>query len=67
MKEYDSTMLGKARSILESRREGYLKGESSLLELLTAQKTYNDVMQTYIEACTNCYISEVHMKHAIGE
>ena len=66
LKEYDGTLLSDARNILESRKEGYLKGESSLLELLTARQTYHDVMQAYIEACANCYICEVNLKQSIG-
>ncbi len=67
MKQYDGNMLHDARNILESRKVGYQSGDSSLLELLTAQQTYNDVMQAYIEACANCYVSEVVLQQAIGQ
>ena len=66
LQQYDSNMLGEARKILESRKVGYQSGESSLIELLAAQQTYKDVMQSYIDACAQKYISEVQLKQAIG-
>lgn len=66
LQRYDGTMLKDAENILESRKVGYLKGESSILELLTARQTYNNVRQSYIDACYNCYLCEVKLQQAIG-
>lgn len=64
--QYDGTMISDARQVLESRKAGYLKGESSLLDLLTAQRTYQDVMLSYVQAQCDCYVCEVSLQHAIG-
>lgn len=66
LKQYDSQLLEDARSVFESRKMGYMHGESSLVELIGAQQTYNDVMNAYIEACANCYVCEVQLQQAIG-
>lgn len=64
---YDSSMLGDAREIMESRRMGYLKGDSSILELITAQQTYRDVMQGYIDASADLFLRQIELEYAIGD
>lgn len=66
LSRYDGEMLGSAARILESRRQGYLKGENSLLEYLSARQTYNEVMHSYIEACCNCFESGIALQKAVG-
>lgn len=66
MARYNESMLNDARDIVDSRKVGYQNGESSLLELLTAQQTYRDVMQGYYEACSNLYQAQVQMDYAVG-
>lgn len=66
MEKYDTSILGEAREIAEARKEGYLKGESSLVELLSAQQTFRDVMQGYIDACANRYSCLAALEQATG-
>lgn len=66
LSQYDEKMLSDAKEIMESRNAGYVKGETSLLELLTAQQTYRDVMQAYIDACCDEFVCQVEMEHAVG-
>lgn len=66
LKKYDSELLRDAKQIVESRKVGYQRGESSLLEFLTAQQTYRDVMQAYIDACSNRYLCQAQLEYAIG-
>lgn len=66
LSQYDSGMLDDARAILDSRQAGYTKGESSLLELLTAQQTYRDVMQSYVDACADCFVSQAKLEFSVG-
>lgn len=66
LQKYDENMLQDAKDIVESRKIGYQKGETSLIELLAAQQTYRDVMQAYIEACCNQYVSQAQLAFAIG-
>lgn len=64
--QYTESIMDDARSIVQGRKEGYLKGESSLLEVLSAQQTYLDVMQSYIEARCNCFVCQAALEHAMG-
>jgi cobalt-zinc-cadmium efflux system outer membrane protein len=43
-------MLDKARRVLASMEYSYRAGEASLIELLDAQRAFNDTMQGYNEA-----------------
>lgn len=64
--QYTKSILDDASYIVHGRREGYLKGESSLIELLSAQQTYLDVMRAYIEARCNCFICNARLEQATG-
>ena len=64
--QYTGSILNDARSIVEGRKSGYLKGESSLMEYLSAQQTYLEVMQAAIEAEAACFISRAQLEQAIG-
>ena len=64
--QYTESILDDARSIAQGRKDGYLKGESSLLEFLSAQQTYLEVMQAYIEACSNCFTCKARLEQATG-
>ncbi len=66
LRKYNDNMLKDAREIVESRKVGYQKGETSLIELLAAQQTYRDVMQAYIEACSNEYLCQAQLTFAMG-
>ncbi|NML40748.1 TolC family protein [Chitinophaga sp. G-6-1-13] len=47
--QFDNGLLEEAKKVLEGRRYSYQRGETSLLEVLNAQRTYNDVQQQYYE------------------
>ena len=64
--QYTESILEDAQNILESRKTGYLKGESSLIELLSAQQTYLDIMQAYIEACCYNFVCKAQLEQASG-
>ena len=64
--QYTDSILEDAQNILESRKTGYLKGESSLIELLSAQQTYLDVMGSYIEACCYSFACKAQLEQASG-
>lgn len=66
LEQYDGSLLKDAEEIAESRRQGYLKGESTMLELIAAQQTMREVMRAYIEARRDLYICQVSLQHAIG-
>lgn len=67
LQQYETSILDDAASIVRSRREGYLRGESSLVEFLSAQQTYLEVMQAYIEARYNCFVCRARLERAVGD
>lgn len=66
LKRYNGEMLEKARQVLDNRKMGYTKGENNILDLLTAQQTYNEIMQAYIQARSTTFVSQVRLQQAIG-
>lgn len=64
--QYSTSLLHSSREILEARRQGYFKGETSLLELLASRQTYRECYTAYIEACYDRFISEVQLTTAVG-
>ena len=64
--QYTDSILEDTEDIMRARKTGYLKGESSLVELLSAQQTYFDVMQSYINACCNSFLCMARLEQATG-
>jgi len=63
---YQTSTLTDAVSILEKKKYSYARGETSLLEVLDAQRTANDVYQSYYEALHHANASLVELNRAIG-
>jgi cobalt-zinc-cadmium efflux system outer membrane protein len=49
LRHYEGTILKDADTVLEARRFSYQRGQTTLLELLDAQRTANEVRQGYID------------------
>ncbi len=47
MADYDQFLMDNARQMLEGKIYAYQHGETSLLEVITAQHTYNEIQQSY--------------------
>ena len=63
---YQKSTLADAATILEKKKYSYSRGETSLLEVLTAQRTANEVYQNYYEALYNANASLVELCRAVG-
>jgi len=63
---YQNSTLADAASILEKKKYAYSHGETSLLEVLDAQRTANEVYQTYYETLYNANASLVELCRAVG-
>lgn len=50
LSQIESEMLGRARRVLEAIGYSYRSGEASFVDLLDAQRAFNDTMQSYNEA-----------------
>jgi len=66
VEQFDGGLMDDARSILDSKIYSYQRGETSLLEVLNARRTYNDVSQNYIEALFNWAAARVELERAAG-
>ncbi len=63
---YKTGTLAEASKILEGKIYCYKRGETSLLEVLNAQRTYNDVQQNYYQALYNFAVTLVRLELAAG-
>jgi cobalt-zinc-cadmium efflux system outer membrane protein len=48
--DIEKTMIGQAREVRDTTEYSYKRGEATLLELLDAQRAFNETMQSYHEA-----------------
>ncbi len=63
---FDNGMLEAAKNVRKGKIYSYNRGETSLLEVLNAQRTYNDVQQSYYETLFNRAVSLVDLEKAAG-
>lgn len=61
----ESEMLAKARSVRDTTDYSYRRGEASLVELLDAQRAFNDAMQTFNDARAN-YARSLYLIDAVS-
>lgn len=66
LQQFDSGLLQDAKSILDGKLYSYKRGETSLLEVLTAQRTYNEVLQHYYEIRFNNAVALVELERSVG-
>ena len=66
LQQFDDGILEEARIILEGRTYSYNRGESSLLEVLDAQRTYNEIRENYYETLYNTAAALVELESAAG-
>ncbi|WP_131537062.1 TolC family protein [Pedobacter nototheniae] len=65
-KQYQNGLLAEGKKILDAKIYSYKRGDTSLLELLNAQRTYNDMQQAFYEAQTNYAKALVELERASG-
>ena len=63
---YDNGLLRQAAEVMEGKNYSYQRGEVSLLEVLDAQRTYDDVQAQYIETLFNYSVALVELERAVG-
>jgi len=63
---YQNSILADATTILERKKYSYSRGETSLLEVLDAQRTANDIFQSYYEMLYHANASLVELYRAVG-
>ena len=63
---YKKGMLDQAREVLNGKIYSYSRGDTSLLEVLNARRTYNDLQTSYYETLYDCNAALVELQRAVG-
>jgi cobalt-zinc-cadmium efflux system outer membrane protein len=66
VQQFNNGLLTEARSVLDGKIYSYQRGETSLLEVLNAQRTYNEVQQSYYQTLYNYAAALVELERAAG-
>ncbi|RME19881.1 MAG: TolC family protein [Bacteroidetes bacterium] len=66
VQQFNTGLLNEAKAILDGKIYSYQRGETSLLEVLNAQRTYNDVQQRYYQTLYNFAAALVELERAVG-
>lgn len=66
VKQFAGDMLMNAQKVLDGKVYSYKRGETSLLEVLTAQRTFNEVQQSYLETLNANAVALIELEKASG-
>ena len=66
IEQCNTGLLEDAKMILEKKIYSYKRGETSILEVLNAQRTYNDIQANFNETLYNCAVALVELERACG-
>ena len=66
LEKYQEFILPDAEVILHNKNYSYLRGEENLLELLNAQRTYNEVQQNYCQTLEDYFTALIELERAAG-
>lgn len=66
VQRFNNGMLTEARAVLDGKIYSYNRGETSLLDVLNAQRTYNEVCVLHIETLFNYAVSRVALERSAG-
>lgn len=64
--QYNNGLLSDAQRVFEGKAYSYKRGETSLLEVLNAQRTYNEIQQSYYQAQYNYAATLIELERAAG-
>ena len=66
VEEYRSGLLNEAHTSLEGMTFRYKRGEINILELLVAQRTYNEIREKYLESMKEYASSLISLQKCTG-
>lgn len=66
IQRFEKGMLAEAKEVFEGMKYSYQRGASSLLEVLEAQRTYNETQQSYAETLFGYAQALVELEKAVG-
>lgn len=66
VRNFENGLLQDAKTVLDGKIYSYERGETSLLEVLDAQRTHDELQASYIETLYNCVESLVELERNAG-
>lgn len=66
VEQFNASLLNDAALILRKKMYSYERGETTILEVLNAQHTYNDIQTQYNEALYDCAVALAELECACG-
>lgn len=66
VRQFSNGLLADAKKILEGKVYSYKRGETTLLEVLNAQRTYNETQLSYYETLYNYAVALVELEKTAG-
>ena len=66
VRRYETGLLEKAKSVIDGKIYSYDRGETPLLEVLNAQRTYDDLRTAYIETLYDHAAALVELERSAG-
>lgn len=66
IENFQVNLLDQSHKVLDGIIYSYQRGETSLLEVLNAQRTFNEIQTTYIESLYNYYAALVELEKTAG-
>ena len=66
VKNFENGLLQDAKTIIDGKMYSYERGETSLLEVLNAQRTHDELHVNYIDTLYNCIVSLVELERNVG-
>ncbi len=66
VRQFDKGLLSESKAILDGKIFSYQRGETSLLEVLDAQRTYNEIQQGYYQTLYSYAEALVELERAAG-
>lgn len=66
LKQFNNGMLSEAQSILDGIHYSYQRGESSILEVLNAQRTYNELRLNYFQTLADNAAALIELERKSG-
>lgn len=66
VKQYNNGLLTESKKVLTAKIYSYKRGQTSLLEVLDAQRTFNEVQQGYCETQSNYAAALIELERASG-
>jgi cobalt-zinc-cadmium efflux system outer membrane protein len=66
IQQFNTGLLDEAKRVYDGKVYSYQRGKTSLLEVLNAQRTYNEVRQSYYETLLNYAVALVELERTAG-